>query len=108
MDQEQKSIENWRDEVSTEAKEILKIADGEKVQFVFLDEGFKGSHPDYGSYVAFNVSNEKGSMLWYVNANNYDLLGQIKELKTLTGMKVEVERTGAKKSDTRYSIKKIE
>lgn len=116
----QKQVDDWRDEVG-EQKEVLKIVDMESVQFTFQDEGVKKTHADYGDSVVFGVlhtarSNELGMMkiveaeglVWYVNAKNFDLRKQIKELGTLTGLKVEVGRTGSKKSDTRYTIKKVD
>jgi len=99
--------ENWRDDIS-EPKETLKIADKETVNFIFQDEGKKISHPDYGSFIVFSVDIGTGVRNWYVNTRNFDLLGQIKALGKLKGLKCTVKRTGSKKSDTRYSISKVE
>lgn len=106
--EEQKTVENWRDEVSDESREILKIADGEEVEFVFMDEGLKKTHPDYGTSVIFLVSQNEQEKLWYVNAQNYDLLKQIKTFGILKGKKAKVSRKGSKKSDTRYTIEAVE
>ena len=105
---EQKTIEDWREEVSDESREILKIADGEEVEFVFIDEGTKKTHPDYGASVIFLVSQNEQEKLWYVNAQNYGLLKQIKTFGTLKGKKAKVSRQGSKKSDTRYKIEAVE
>ena len=104
---EQESLAEWRNEIS-EPADTLKIADKETSVFTFKDEGKKNVHPDYGTSIAFKVlkDNEKDEKVWYVNSKNYDLLGQIKLLGILTGLKVEVTRIGSKKSDTRYIIKK--
>lgn len=106
--EQQKDLEDWRDEVSDESREILKIADGEEVEFVFLDQGKKKTHPDYGTSVIFLVSQNEQEKLWYVNANNFDLLKQIKALGDLNGKKAKVSRQGSKKSDTRYTLIPIE
>ena len=102
---EQTKIADWREDI-TEPKSTLKIADGQYVAFGFLDEGKKISSADYGDSIVFNVrtigDNEEKS--WYVNAKNYELLKQIKELGVLTGKVIEVHRKGSKKSDTRYTI----
>lgn len=107
-EQEQKELEDWREDIS-EPKDTLRIADGQSVVFTFEDEGIRKTHADFGTSVVFGVkedgSNEK--KLWYVNAQNYNLLAQIKTLGTLTGIKVKLERKGSKRSDTRYTISKI-
>jgi len=106
MAEENQQLE-WRNEIS-EPADTLKIADKETVVFDFKDEGKKNVHPDFGTSIAFKVlkDNEKEEKVWYVNSRNYDLLGQIKVLGALTGLKVEVTRIGSKKSDTRYLLKK--
>ena len=106
--EENKPITDWRTNVSTEKKETLKIQDGETKRIVFIDEGTLNVHPDFGESVKFSVEHNAIAMNWYVRGNNYSLLGQIKELGELTGMVADVSRTGAKKSDTRYSIEKVE
>jgi len=106
-EEKQESIEqDWRANIG-EAKSTLKIADGQVVTFVFLDEGNNRTHSDFGSSIVFAVSVNEEEKNWYVNPQNFNLLGQIKGLGKLTGLKVEVERTGSKKSDTRYTIKKV-
>ena len=107
MTEQQTQIADWRDEVDGESKPYLKIADQEIVEFTFLDEGKKKTHPDYGTSIVFEISKGTEVMDWYVNAQNYDLLNQIKELGVLKGMLVAVSRVGSKKSDTRYTIKKL-
>jgi hypothetical protein len=111
METQEPISNDWRDDVS-EPSETLKIADKEVVEFSFLDDGEKKSHPDFGNSVKFQVSieNPDGQVekSWYVNATNYDLLGQIKGLGELKGLKVRVKRTGTKRSDTRYTIEKAE
>lgn len=100
--------ENWRNDI-TESKDILKLKDGDIVVGTFADEGTKRSHPDFGNSIAFQVivENEKIPKTFFVKANNFSLLGQIKILGTLTGQKVKISRVGSKKSDTRYKIVKI-
>ncbi len=100
-------IQDWRTEVTTSSLPTLKIADGQKAKFVFLNEGIKRTHPDFGTSIVFEVEQENAKMNWYVRDNNYSLLKQIKELGKLTGLLVEVSREGSKKSDTRYFINKI-
>lgn len=105
--EQQKQIADWREEIQETNKAYLKIADGETVEFTFVDEGKKVSSADYGISILFQVAVGQEVMDWYVNANNFDLLKQIKELGNLKGMLVAVSRVGSKKSDTRYTIKKI-
>jgi len=47
-------------------------------------------------------------MNFYVKENNFSLLKQIKELGSLIGTTANILRVGSKKSDTRYSIEKVE
>jgi len=106
---EQASLEaDWRANI-TEAKDILKLKDGDIVIVTFANEGEKRSHPDYGNSVAFQLllDGDKEPKTFFVKANNFSLLGQIKALGTLTGQKVKISRVGSKKSDTRYRIMKI-
>jgi len=106
---EQNSIEDWRGEI-TEPKAILKLQDKEVASFVFVDEGDKKTHSEYGTSIVFKVKveGEEEEKILYVNAKNFDLLGQIKELGKLVGLKVRLERFGSKRTDTRYIIKKEE
>jgi hypothetical protein len=104
---------NWMDEITPKTA-TLKVLDGQLARFVFQDEGKKKESIDYGTSVAFlvKVDGETEDKTFYVKANNFDLLGQIKELaiangRKLTGLRAEVSRKGAKKSDTRYKIVKI-
>ena len=104
---EQNKIADWREEVRESDVAYLKIADGDTVQFVFLDEGAKESHPDYGTSIVFKIKKDNEEMNWYVKDNNFSLKKQIKALDKLVGLKVELSRIGSKKSDTRYKVKKI-
>ena len=109
--EEQKSMEDWRDNVSEETA-TLKILDGEQVKVTFLDEGEQYVHQEYGKSIVFNVKklaeNEAdGDYRFYVNPNNFALLKQLKELGELTGQTVTISRTGSKKSDTRYTVEKV-
>jgi hypothetical protein len=107
MEEDQTQIEDWRNNIK-ELNPKLKIADGETKIFTFLDEGRNYKHPDFKLAVTFTVqvegSEEKNT--WFVNAEAYGLLNQIKALGTLTGVKVKLSRTGSKKSDTRYNIER--
>ena len=103
----QTQVEDWRNELNIELNPKLKFADGETKEFVFLDEGRKYKHPDYKPCVIFNVKAGEQKHTWFVNAESYGLLNQIKNLGKLTGLRVRVKRTGSKKSDTRYTIEKI-
>jgi hypothetical protein len=108
MENTQKEIEDWRKDIS-EPKDILKVAPDNKVIFTFQDEGMPKSSEDYGNSIVFSVKTENNeTKLWYVKTNNFSLLGQIKALGKLTGLKAEVSRVGSKRSDTRYKIRKIE
>ena len=99
---------DWRGEI-TESKATLKVKDGDVVEVTFADEGTKKVSADYGSSVAFSVllKDDKEPKTFYVKSNNYDLLGQIKALGSLVGLKVRISRIGATKSNTRYKIVKI-
>ncbi len=105
--EEQKTFEDWRDEVSDESKEILKVADGEEVVFEFKDEGVKKTHADYGTSIVFLVNHNELEKLWYVNEHNYSLLRQIKLVGELVNKKVHLSREGSKKSDTRYTLVEV-
>jgi len=104
---EELRTEDWRAEVG-EALPTLKVLDGESKEFEFADEGQKKTHPDYGTSIVFQVMSEGEKLNFYVRDTNYDLQRQIKALGTLTGLRVVVSRTGAKKSDTRYEIRKVD
>ena len=105
--QEQTNIEDWRNEI-TPSKATLKVLDGQTVFVTFKNEGVKKESKDYGNSIAFNVlvDKETEEKTFYVKMNNYDLLGQIKELGNLNGLHVKIGRVGSKKSDTRYKIEK--
>lgn len=105
----QKEIDSdWRAGINQTLNPKLKLGDGETKVFVFLDEGNRFKHPDYKPSIIFNVENEqKEKLTWFVNAEAYGVLNQLKALGKLTGLKVSVKRTGIKKSDTRYEIKKV-
>ena len=108
MNEEQtQSSEDWRDDVSDSPGATLKIAGGEEKEFVFLSEGKKQTHSDFGTSVVFSVENEGETKNFYVRENNYSLLGQIKQLGDITGKVVRISRVGEKKSDTRYTIEEI-
>ena len=108
MEQQTNEQEDWRAEVSSEPKATLKVADKEVVTVSFAGEGEKKKSADYGESVVFPVvkvgTNEE--LNWYVNAQNYDLLRQLKELGTLKGQNIVIKRIGSKKSDTRYTVEK--
>lgn len=113
--------EDWRTEVSDSAGATLKILDGETKKLVFLDEGEKRIHQDYGTSIVFKVEHEMEveddegkkemkilEMNFYVKENNYSLLKQLKEIGKLTGTPAKISRVGSKKSDTRYTVEVIE
>jgi hypothetical protein len=99
---------DWRNEI-TDSRQTLKVKDGDVVEVTFADEGTKKVSPDYGASVAFSVlvKDDKEPKLFYVKSNNYDLLGQIKVLGKLIGLKVRISRIGATRSNTRYKIVKL-
>ena len=99
---------NWRKDI-TESKETLKVLDGDIVEVVFADEGTKRTSDEFGSSVAFSVlkKDDKEPKIFYVKANNFDLLGQIKALGVLVGVKARITRIGSTKSNTRYKITKL-
>lgn len=105
---QQANLEDWRNEI-TPSTETLKVKDGDTVIFTFADEGKKRESSDYGTSIAFQVITEgtTAPKTFYVKANNFDLLGQIKQLGTLTGIKARITRIGSRKSDTRYKIVKL-
>ena len=102
--EQNESIENdWREEVS-DSKATLKVQDGESETFVFLSEGEKKAHADFGTSIVFEVEQEGNKKNLYVRETNWALRQQIKELGELTGKAVTLSRVGSKKSDTRYTI----
>jgi len=104
---ETQQSEDWRAEVSDSANATLKILDGETKQVVFLSEGEKRTHADFGTSVVFRLEHEGEIMNFYVKENNYSLLKQIKDLGKLTGKICKISREGSKKSDTRYTIEEV-
>jgi hypothetical protein len=108
--QEQTSVtEDWRNDVSQKTA-TLKVRENEVVNVTFLDEGKKRESIDFGASIAFlvKVDAETDEKTFYVKANNFDFLGQIKEQGKLTGHRFQISRKGSKKSDTRYTITKLE
>lgn len=107
--EENTQLPDWRTDI-TPSRATLKIKDGENVIVTFQDEGVKKESKDFGTSIAFavTVSGESETKTFYVKANNFDMLGQIKELGKLTGLKCAISRTGTKKSDTRYRIVKVQ
>jgi len=106
--QEKQESDDWRTEVSSEQRDIVKLQDGESAVFKFGNEGTKKTHPDYGNSIMFVVEHKGDEKLFFVNANNFALLLQIKALGELKGLKAKISRTGSKKSDTRYKIEKAD
>ena len=116
---ETQQSEDWRAEVSDSASATLKILDGETKKVVFLGEGEKRTHADFGTSVVFKLEHEMEveedgkkemkviQMNFYVKENNYSLLKQIKELGKLVGKICNISRVGSKKSDTRYTIEEV-
>lgn len=104
----QTQLDDWRQELNTSLYPKFKIADGETKQIVFLDEGQRYKHPDYKPSIIFTVQEvgQQDKLTWFVNAEAYGTLNQLKNLGKLTEAKVSVKRTGSKKSDTRYEVKK--
>lgn len=116
MEETNKQIsEDWRTEVSDSAGTTLKILDGETKNVIFLDEGRKNFHQDYGTSIIFKVEHEHEvdgemkieEMNFYVKENNFSLLKQLKEIGTLIGVAAKISRVGSKKSDTRYTVEVI-
>ena len=106
MTEEQENID-WRKDV-TDQKEILKLEDGDSEIITFKDNGVKNTHPDYGTSIIFAITHKETEKVIYVKATNFSLLRQIKELGTLKDLKVKYSRTGSKRSDTRYTIEKVD
>lgn len=100
--------EDWRKDI-VPSKQTLKVLDKQTVIVTFQNEGIKKPSKEYGNSIAFNVivKGESETKTFYVKANNFDFLGQIKELGSLTGQTLKISRTGSKKSDTRYKIEKV-
>ena len=107
MTEEQEQIKDWRKEIS-EPQPTLKVQDGQSVVFVFLNEGEKRTHADFGTSIVFLVEHDGEKKNLYVRDTNYDLQRQIKALGDLTNLKANLSRIGSKKSDTRYTIEKVE
>ena len=109
MENQSQVDEDWRKGLNISLHTKLKIADGETKVFVLKDEGQRYKHPDYKPSIIFTIvcEGEEIERTWFVNAEAYGLLNQLVELGKLTGVKVSVTRTGSKKSDTRYEVKKL-
>ena len=103
----QEISQDWRMDI-TPKTETLKIKEGEQAIITFLDNGKKRESEDYGNSIAFRVQviGEELVKTFFVKANNFTFLSQIKELGNLEGLKVKISRKGSKKSDTRYTIEK--
>lgn len=101
--------QDWREDINASLYPKMKIADGDTKTFTFLDEGKKYKHPDYKPTIIFTVQLESQTekLTWFVNAEAYGTLNQIKALGKLTNLKVMVKRIGSKKSDTRYTIERV-
>ena len=106
--EEQNSIDDWRADISDSDIAVLKIRDGEEKRVLFLDEGTKFTHSEYGTSIVFEVDYKGSAMNFYVKENNFSLLKQIKQLGKLTGTVVTISRTGSKKSDTRYTVTQVQ
>ncbi len=104
---EQQEQIDWRDNI--QEPKVLKIAPNTEATFTFLDEGTLKENEDYGASIAFRIKTENSDdeKIFYVKANNFTFLGQIKGLGTLKDLKVKVSRKGSKRSDTRYTIEKL-
>ena len=107
MQEQEQMSKDWREDVSDTSKATLKIMQGESTRFVFLDEGKKNHHSDYGDSIVFTVEHDKEEKRFFVNPDNFSLLKQIKAIENLTGKLVKISREGSKKSDTRYTIEEI-
>ena len=103
MSEEQTPIsdEDWRENISESGVAVLKVADGETKTFVFLNEGEKRTHQDFGTSVVFEVEykveDKIEKMNFYVREKNYSFLQQIKALGNLVWTTVKVSRVGSKK-----------
>jgi len=109
MNEEQTNVEkDWRNNIS-EPKDTLKVKPDSAIIVTFQDEGIVKSSIDYGNSVVFGVKTEENDelKLWYVNSENYNLLGQIKSLGKLEGKRAKIIRKGSKRSDTRYTIEEV-
>ena len=105
MENQEPIEQDWRTDI-TEPTATLKLKDGDIVIGTFEDEGVKKSHSEYGDSVAFQFlqDNEKEPRTFYVKANNFSLLAQIKALGSLKGLKVKLSRIGSRRLDTRYKV----
>jgi len=105
MENQEPIEQDWRTDI-TEPTATLKLKDGDIVIGTFQDEGVKKSHSEYGDSVSFQflVEDDKEPKTFYVKANNFSLLAQIKALGSLKGLKVKLSRTGSRRSDTRYRV----
>ena len=102
--EEQKTTEDWRTDVSDSSQDTLKILDGEEKVVLFLNEGVKFTHSEYGTSIVFEVEHMGSKFNFYVKENNFALLKQLKDLGKLTGQAAMISRTGSKRSDTRYLV----
>jgi len=104
----QNSIKDWREDIKDSSTATLKVLDGDQKLVLFLDEGTKFTHSEYGTSIVFKVEHKGSEFNFYVKENNYALLKQLKDLGKLVGTVAMISRTGSKKSDTRYTVTKQE
>lgn len=109
MNEQNTDTDNWRDEIN-DPVEAIKLKDGEKMIGYFKDEGNDVPNPKFEPSVVFSflLDGEEAVRKFYVRTANFDLLTQIKSLGKLTGLHVEISRTGSDKADTRYTIKVVD
>lgn len=107
--EQQNTVNDWRNNLQDIKSNNLKLKDGDIVIGFFKDEGKEIKHNEYGTSIVFQflVEGEEEVKNFYVKANNFDLLNQLKALGTLTNLKVKLTRVGSKRSDTRYKVIKI-
>jgi hypothetical protein len=82
----------------------FKILDGETKTFKLLDEGKKIKNQN-GEAILFTIEESGVRKYWWVKTNSFSILKVVRGATPLTGKTVSLTRVGAKKEDTRYSIK---
>ncbi len=103
--------QNWRANIA-DPKPTFKLADKEVAIIKFLTEGILNPKLANGPAVIFEIVKitntdtlEGDELTWFINPQNYSLLGQIKDLgENIKDKVIQVKREGTSKADTRYTL----
>ena len=101
----------WMQELKQNEEErlpSLKLEAGQSAQFKFLDEGEEVESDKFGKKsIMFKIEHEGEQKVFFVSANNFSFLRDIKKLWPLIDRFVEVRRWGSGRTDTKYVIRDL-